>query len=127
MVDDSTAAEHLQRVRRICSALPETAEKLSHGEPTFFVRKRVYCMFANNHHKDGHIAIWIPAAAGEQAMRVAADPLTYFVPPYVGVKGWLGVELERVDDEDLAGHITDAWRLIAPPRLAHNIHAARSS
>lgn len=51
--------KHLQRVRRLRAALPESTEKLSHGEPTFFVRKKVYAMFANNHHNDGH-----PAVAG---------------------------------------------------------------
>jgi hypothetical protein len=62
MVDPQ--AKQLERVRRICAALPETTEKLSHGEPTFFVGKKVYVMFANNHHDDGRIAIWIPVAAG---------------------------------------------------------------
>ena len=58
--------EHLRRVCRICMALPEATEKLSHGEPTFFVRKKVFTMFANNHHNDGHVAVWIPAAPGVQ-------------------------------------------------------------
>ena len=52
--------KHLRRVRRICAAMPGMTEKLSHGEPTFFVRKKVFAMFANNHHNDGHIAVWIP-------------------------------------------------------------------
>ena len=56
--------KQLARVRRICTALPETTEKLSHGAPTFFVKKKVYVMFANNHHNDGHIAVWIPAPLG---------------------------------------------------------------
>src|SRR5712664_934264 len=77
--------EHLRRVRRICAAMPETSEKLSHGEPTFFVRKKVFTMFANNHHNDGHVAVWIPAAPGLQAMLIKASPQTFFKPPYVGV------------------------------------------
>ena len=52
-------------------AFAETTEKLSHGEPTFFVRKNVFAMFANNHHNDGHIAVWIPAEPGAQASLVA--------------------------------------------------------
>lgn len=109
--------EHLKRVRRICSALPDTTEKLSHGEPTFFVRKRVYAMFANNHHDDGHIAAWIPAAPGVQEMLVSTFPARYFRPPYVGVKGWVGIELSRVSDEELGTHLTEAWQLIAPKTL----------
>src|SRR5262245_11991480 len=104
--------DHLQRVRRICATLPETTEKLSHGEPTFFVRKRVYCMFANNHHNDGHIAVWIAAPPGLQAMLVQNEPAKFFRPPYVGVAGWVGIELPAIDDEELAAHLLEAWRLI---------------
>ncbi|MBY0503518.1 MAG: MmcQ/YjbR family DNA-binding protein [Bryobacteraceae bacterium] len=108
--------EHLRRVRRICLTLPETTEKLSHGEPTFFARKKVYCMFANNHHNDGHIAVWIAAEPGAQATLMQANPRAYFRPPYVGVKGWVGVELSEVSDEELAQHLFAAHRLIAPPK-----------
>jgi hypothetical protein len=108
-----TAGEHLRRVRRICMAMPEATEKLSHGEPTFFVRKKVFAMFDNNHHDDGHIAVWIPAPSGLQAMLVHESPETYFKPPYVGVRGWVGIELENIGDE-LASHIREAWRMVAP-------------
>lgn len=103
--------EHLRRVRRICSALPETAEKLSHGEPTFFVRKKVYAMFANNHHGDGHVAVWLPAAEGLQAVLIEDAPKIYFKPPYVGGRGWIGIELSEIGDEELGVHVRDAWRL----------------
>ena len=109
--------EQLARVRRICATLPETIEKLSHGEPTFFVRKKVYVMFANNHHNDGHIAIWLPVQPGSQQPLVQTWPSTFFVPPYVGVKGWVGIELDQIGDEDLADRIAQAWRLIAPKKL----------
>jgi hypothetical protein len=109
--------EHLRRVRRICAGLPETTERLSHGAPTFFVRKKVYAMFVNNHHGDGHIAVWIPAAPGFQAMLTSTWPDKFFRPPYVGVRGWVGVELTNVDDEELASHLRDAWNLIAPKKL----------
>lgn len=109
--------EHIRRVRRICLSLPETTEKLSHGAPTFFGRKKVYCMFVNNHHQDGHIAVWIPVEPGAQATLIASAPGTYFKPPYAGVKGWVGVELSQISDEDLAVHLHEAHRLIAPPRL----------
>ena len=109
--------EHLGRVRRICAALPGTTEKLSHGEPTFFVRKKVYAMFANNHHHDGHVAVWIPAPPGYQAMLIHTWPDKFFRPPYVGPRGWVGVELANVDDEELASHIQAAWSLVAPKKL----------
>ena len=104
--------EHLPRVRRMCLAMAETSEKLSHGAPTFFAKKRTFAMFVNNHHNDGHVAVWTATAPGEQAALIAASPKTYFRPPYVGVKGWIGIELPEIDDEDLAAHLTDAWRLV---------------
>jgi len=114
---NDTGGEHLRRVRRICTALPETTEKLSHGEPTFFVRKKVFTMFANNHHNDGHVAVWIPAPLGLQASLINTSPETFFKPPYVGVRGWVGIDLESIGDEDLAFHVREAWRLIAPKTL----------
>src|SRR5882672_1047812 len=107
----------LKRVRRICFALPETTEKLSHGEPTFFVRKKVFAMFSNNHHNDGHIAVVVPAPIGVQQALIEASPRKYYKPPYVGGAGWIGVELPRVSDKALRLHIQEAWRLIAPPKL----------
>lgn len=107
----------LQRVRRICLALPETSEKLSHGEPTFFVHKRVFVMFANNHHNDGHTAIWLPVPDGFQTSLIEASPEIYFKPPYVGVRGWVGIELANITEKDLHFHIQTAWELVAPKRL----------
>jgi len=97
--------------------MPEATEKLSHGEPTFFVRKKVFTMFANNHHNDGHIAVWIPAPPGLQALLIHDAPETYFRPPYVGVRGWVGIELDAIGDEELASHIREAWGLAAPKGL----------
>ena len=111
------SANHLQRVRRICAALPETTEKLSHGEPTFFVRKKVFAMFSNNHHNDGHIAVVLAAPPGIQAMLIEGSPQKFYKPPYVGGRGWVGIELDHVSDEELAFHLREAWRVIAPKGL----------
>jgi hypothetical protein len=108
----------LDRVRRICNSIPGTVEKTSHGAPTFFTPKRVFVMFANNHHGDGHVAVWIPAAPGVQAALIEEAPGTYFRPPYVGVGGWVGVELSKVDDQQLAALIREAFRLVNPKSLA---------
>jgi hypothetical protein len=82
--ENSTAGEeHLERVRQICAHLPDTTEKLSHGEHTFFVRKKVYAMFANNHHNDGHIAVWLPAPPGLQGTMLKTEPQKFFRPPYM--------------------------------------------
>jgi hypothetical protein len=106
----------VERVRKICLALPGASEKLSHGEPTFFVKK-VFAMCSTNHHNDGHLAVVIPAAIGIQEMLIERDPEKFYRPPYVGGAGWVGIELDRVDDKELAFHIKEAWRLIAPKKL----------
>jgi len=110
--------KHLRRLRQICSALPDTSEKLSHGEPTFFVRKKVFAMFSNDHHNDGHVSVLVPAPPGVQAMLIEASPKKFYKPPYVGVRGWVGIELARISDKELASHIRQAWLLIAPKTLA---------
>jgi len=108
----------LERVRGICLAIPNALEKISHGEPTFFTPKRVFAMFADNHHGDGHVAMWIPAGPGVQAALIEEEPLVYFRPPYVGVSGWVGVELSRVDDEQLGALIREAFRLTTVKKAA---------
>jgi len=117
-----SAEAQIERVRRICLALAGAEEKLSHGEPTWFVAKKVFCMFSNNHHNDGHVAVWIPAPAGRQAEMIADAPETYYRPPYVGVKGWVGVELARVGDEELVELVQQAWQMIAPKKLTAANH-----
>jgi len=101
----------LRRLRRICGSIPGAIEKISHGEPTFFTPKRVFAMFADNHHGDGHVAVWVPAAPGVQEDLIKEARDTYFRPPYVGGSGWVGVELAKVDDEQLGALIREAFRL----------------
>jgi hypothetical protein len=112
-------AQVLAKLRKICLAFPETSERLSHGAPTFFVReKRSFLMVLTNHHGDGRFAIWCAAPDGMQKMLVEADPERFFVPPYVGHRGWLGVRLDRgLHWDELAGIAEDAYAEVAPARL----------
>jgi hypothetical protein len=109
--------QQLERVRRICLALPETWEKLSHGEPTFFVHKKVFAMLSNNHHDDGHVAVLVPLPIGVQAALIEKSPKKFYNPAYVGVRGWVGIELAKVSDKELTFHLEQAWRLIAPEKM----------
>jgi hypothetical protein len=113
---DNGAAQ-IERVRRICLGLPDTWEKISHGEPTWFVARKVFAMFSNNHHHDGHIAVTVPAAIGIQEMLIKKSPKKFYRPPYVGVRGCVGIEIDRVSDKELSLHLREAWRLIAPKKL----------
>ena len=109
--------KQLARIRICCAALPETSERLSHGEPTFFVRKKVFVMFADNHHNDGRVAVWLPVQEGLQRVLVESSPQIFFYPPYVGKRGWVGINLDKISDEDLTFYIHTAWELTAPKRL----------
>ena len=119
-------AEALDRVRAICLALPEVSERLSHGSPAWFVRgKRTVAMFVDDHHGDGRLAIWCPAPPGAQADAVEQEPDRFFVPPYVGPSGWLGVRLDRdVDWDEVAGILTEAYRKVAPKKLVAQLDAS---
>jgi hypothetical protein len=117
--DDGT---QLARIRGLCLSIPNTVEKLSHGAPTFFTPERVFATFADNHHGDAHVSIWIPAGPGVQAELIEEDPLVYFRPPYVGVAGWVGVEVSRVSDEQLGALIREAFRLVSVKK-----HASKAS
>jgi hypothetical protein len=110
----------LDRLRKICLALPETSERPSHGAPSFFVReKKCFLMLLDDHHGDGRFAIWCAAADGMQRILVEADPKRFFVPPYVGHRGWVGFRLDReLDWDELAGIAEDAYAEVAPARLA---------
>jgi hypothetical protein len=114
------AAASLARLRKLCLALPEAHEAEAWGEPTFRVRNKLFAMHAaaNNHHGAGRPAVWIKAARGNQDLMVRTDPDRFFVPPYVGPSGWIGVWLDRgVDWDELRELLRDAYRLTAPRKL----------
>ncbi|HRE00321.1 MAG TPA: MmcQ/YjbR family DNA-binding protein [Ilumatobacteraceae bacterium] len=116
---ETRAEAALQHVRAAALALPQGTEKLSHGAPSFFIGdKKCFTMLHDDHHGDGRLAIWCPAPDGAQAEMVDEDPERFFVPPYVGWRGWLGVRLDvRPDWDEVAAIVTDAYRCVAPKRL----------
>jgi hypothetical protein len=126
--------QNLARVREVCLALPQTSERLSHGGPAFFVRRGAsagvqggrpptaantacFVMFLDDHHGDGHLAIWCAAPDGVQAELVETDPARFFRPPYVGHRGWLGVELTEVGTDELGVICREAFLTVAPPTV----------
>ena len=110
----------VNKLRGICLALPETTERLSHGEPTWFIRDKKTFVSLADHHHDDRLAFWCAAPPGAQDVLVRARPDRYFVPPYVGPRGWLGVWLDvpYLDWDEIADFVTDAYRTVAPKRLA---------
>lgn len=111
----------LAKVREICMALPRAAEKISHGAPTFFIEKgKVFAYFSHNHHGDDRTAVQVKTSGREeQAMLVEANPEFYFVPPYIGPAGWIGMRLDAGDTdwEHIGGRIATSWELVAPRKL----------
>jgi hypothetical protein len=93
-------ARLLAKVRTICLALPDTSERLSHGEATFFVKKRSFLNMDSYHHGSTHFSAWVAAPLGAQDTLVRSDPDHFFVPPYVGYRGWVGVMLDTGPDWD---------------------------
>lgn len=83
------------RVRKLCLSFDDVEERLSHGEPTFFVLNRVFVMYAENHHGDLRYGLWCNVAEGAQEILLKDDPENFFFPPYVGKSGWVGMRLDR--------------------------------
>ena len=109
----SAVKSALARVRKQIAAWPETAERLSHGAPTWWGGKKTFAMFLDNHHGDGRVALWCAASKDEQETLVAADPDYFFVPPYVGVGGWIGIRLDRgLDWGAIASLVAEGHRMI---------------
>ena len=115
----------LERLRTLCLSMPEATERLSHGEPTWFVRgKKTFVTYADHHHDD-RLAFWCAAPDGVQAEMVSAEPDRFFVPPYVGVRGWLGVRLDiSTDWAEIAAIVREAYRHVAPRTLVALLDAA---
>lgn len=119
-----TRPKDLAKVREFCLALPGSSEKEAWGSPTFRAKDRMFVMFMDNHHGDGRVALWLSADADARDTLVAADPNRFFVPPYVGAKGWLGVRLDkRLGWKRIAGLMEESYRRVAPKRLCAEFDA----
>jgi len=104
-----------ERIRSMCLALPDTAEVTKHERPCFAVRDKTFVMFMDDHHGDGRLAIWCKATLDAQQMVVESDPERFFVPPYVGPRGWIGARLDREPDwGSITTIVEEAYRLAAP-------------
>src|SRR5215211_8809691 len=117
-------ARGLLMVRTAALRCPETSERVIHGGPAFFIAdKRCFVMFLDDHHQDGRLAIWCAAPAGFQVEMVEVEPDRFFRPPYVGHRGWLGVQLLDVTQPELEAIVLDAYRQVAPKRVQDRLTA----
>jgi len=116
MADDP----HLERLRAICLAFPEATEGGGVGDPTFRVRDKIFVM---RHPHDGRSSLWIKAQRGAQETLAQEQPERYFVPPYVGQHGWVGLWLDDATDWGLVADLAEeGYRMTAPKRLAARLN-----
>lgn len=110
----------LARVAKICLALPEAARQDSGSHAAFLVRKRIFAYFLNDHHGDGIVSVACKALPGENASLAAAQPARFYLPAYIGPRGWIALRLDggRVDWDEVAELVEGSYRLIAPKSLA---------
>ena len=108
----------LSKIRDAALELPDTEERLSHGQPTFFVAGKQFAQFRNNHHGDHKTVVCVRVSSvDEQAMLLEADPDTYSKPAYL--PSWVSINVagESVDWDHVADRIAQSWELAAPRRL----------
>ena len=124
----SAEARLVERLRKICLALPEANERISHGEPTWFAGKgKVFAMLDNHHHGSSHLSVWLPQPPGVQAILIDADPDRFFRPPYVGSSGWIGVVLDTKPDWGMvAAMVRDAYLQVATGKLRERLAPGRA-
>jgi hypothetical protein len=111
-----------QAVREVCLSFPESEEFVAHGSPNFRVRGKTFASYVVNHHGDGRVALWLNAPRGAQEMHVSAEPKHFFVPPYVGPRGWLGMNLDKgLSWKRIAALVRSSYENTAPRALAEQI------
>lgn len=110
-------SDPLPKLRAIVSAWPETDERISHGMPTWWGGRKTFATLAVDHHGDGRVAVWVKFRKEDQQGLVESDPETFFVPPYMGPSGWIGIRLDgAVDWTVVAGLLEEGYRMVAPKR-----------
>lgn len=124
-MDETLLARATARLRPICLALPEATEKQAWGDVTFRIRDKIFAMIKSG---DGRVSVWAKAPPGSQQVLVGSDPATFFVPPYVGSKGWVGMRLDRDPDwTEVANVVARSYRLVAPRRIGVQLGDGRAN
>jgi predicted DNA-binding protein (MmcQ/YjbR family) len=127
MAKSSTTDRRLDRLTRICLALPEAIREISGQHASFLVRKRVFAYFLNDHHGDGIVSVTGKVLPGDNAALAFAQPDRFYLPAYIGPRGWVALRLDvgTVDWDEVAELVTGSYQLVAPKRLAALVTAQR--
>jgi predicted DNA-binding protein (MmcQ/YjbR family) len=115
----------LARLSKICLALPETAREIMGDHAAFKVRKKVFAYFLNDHHGDGIVSVACKVLPGDNAALAKANPSKFYLPAYVGPRGWVALRLDvgKVDWSEVAELVTTSYRLVAPKTLTRTLPA----
>lgn len=129
--DDAERDRVREGLREVVARLPDVTAEDNHGHTGFFVRGKRFAWMMVDHHGDGRLALWVKAPPGEQEGLVSADGGRYFVPPYLGPKGWVGINLDEAsapDWDEVTAMLDQAWRMSATKRAiaAYDAHWAEN-
>jgi predicted DNA-binding protein (MmcQ/YjbR family) len=113
----------LARMAQICLALPEATREDTGQHATFRVRRKPFAYFLNNHHGDGIIGLWCKVLPGDNHALIRSDPKRFYMPAYVGPRGWVGLRLDtgEVDWEEVSELVRHSYLLIAPKSLCAKV------
>jgi phosphoribosylglycinamide formyltransferase-1 len=110
----------LTRIAAICSALPEAVRANMGSHAQFTVRKKTFAYFLNDHHGDGIVSICTRAFPGENKKLIEAHPKKFYLPAYIGPRGWVALRLDsgKVDWNEVRDLVTASYLQAAPKKLA---------
>ena len=120
----SNAKARRARLEKICKAFPQVeVEAVGDGHLAFRIRKRIFGYYQFDHHGDGLIAFCCKSSRSEQSRMVREDPVSFFVPAYLGSRGWIAIRLDlnEVDWETVSELARRAYQDLAPRKLASAI------
>jgi len=119
----SSEDKRLTRLTKICLALPEAAREVQGSHAAFTVKDKKFAYFLNDHHGDGIVAVTCKVGPGDNTALTSAQPDRFYLPAYIGSRGWVALRLDRgeIDWDEVAELVADSYRRTAPKRLAASV------
>ncbi|HKI04545.1 MAG TPA: MmcQ/YjbR family DNA-binding protein [Thermoanaerobaculia bacterium] len=126
MTAESQEDRRLVSLTEICLAFPEATRRDMGKHASFLVRKKTFAYFLDDHHGDGIVSLCCKTSLGENADMIAQNPDRFYMPAYIGPKGWVALRLDvgEVDWDEVAHLVANSYRLVAPKRLASLVGAS---
>src|SRR5262252_1439740 len=126
MAKSSATDKSLERLTKVCLALPEAARKVMGRHASFLVRKKTFAYFLNDHHGDGIVSVTGKTLPGDNEALVKAQPKRFYLPAYIGSRGWVALRLDvgKIDWDEVTELMRGSYALVAPKRLAAMVEEA---